>query len=152
MSSPIHDAVVVYDHNAASQPPSSQPNEEDIINARAIVLVGDDHVGDEAVAHVDEHANVHVDEDAIAHVDGDAIAQDDVYAEEEEIHYNPIGDLDVIVHQQDMDRNLPYSRMCRYESDDEGPPEEFDEDGFTPREKSNLQEGQWQGKRTLFVP
>ena len=80
VSSPIHDVVVVYDHNAASQPPSSQPNEEDI-NARAIVLLGDDHVGDEAVAHVDEHANVHVDEDAIAHVDGDAIAQDDVYAE-----------------------------------------------------------------------
>ena len=43
VSSPIHDAVVVYDHNAASQPPSSQPNEEDI-NARAIVLLGDDHV------------------------------------------------------------------------------------------------------------
>ena len=133
VSSPIHDDVVVYDHNAASQPPSSQPNEEDI-NARAIVLVGDDHVEDEAVAHVDEHANVHVDEDAIAHVDGDAIAQDDVYAEEEEIHYNPIGDLDVIVHQQDMDRNLPYSRMCRYKSNDEGPPEELDEDGFTPQE------------------
>lgn len=48
VSSPIHDVVVVYDHNAASQPPSSQPNEEDI-NARAIVLVGDDHVEDEAV-------------------------------------------------------------------------------------------------------
>src|SRR3990170_4979932 len=117
VSSPIHDGVVVYDHNAGSQ-----PNAEDI-NARAIVLLGDhiDHVGDEAITHVDEHAIVHADEDAIAHVDEDAIAQDDVYAEQEEIHYNPIGDLDVIVHQQDMDRNLPYSRMCRYESDDEGP-------------------------------
>ena len=33
-----------------------------------------------------------------------------------------------------MDRNLPYSRMCRYDSDDEGPPEELDEDGFTAQE------------------
>ena len=33
-----------------------------------------------------------------------------------------------------MDRNLLYSRMCRYESDDEGSPEELDEDGFTPQE------------------
>ena len=112
VSSPIHDGVVVYDHIACSQPLSSQPNEEDI-NARAIVLLGDDHVGDEAVAHVDEHANVHVDEDAIAHVDGDAIAQDDVYAEEEEIHYNPIGDLDVIVHQQDVHRKSWMMRVHR---------------------------------------
>ena len=72
VSSPIHDAVVVYDYSTASQPPSSQPNEEGI-NARAIVLLGDDHVGDEAADHVDEHVNVHVDEDAIANVDADDI-------------------------------------------------------------------------------
>lgn len=33
-----------------------------------------------------------------------------------------------------MDRNLPYSRMCGYGSDDEGPEEELDEDGFTAQE------------------
>ena len=38
------------------------------------------------------------------------------------------------MHQQDMDQNLPYRRMCRYESDDEGPPKELDEDGFMPQE------------------
>ena len=37
----------------------------------------------------------------------DHVDDDDAYAEEEEIHYNPIGNLDVIVHQQDMDRSLP---------------------------------------------
>ena len=63
-SSPIHDGSgEVYVHNSSSQPPSSQPNEEDI-NDRAIV------VRDEATAHVDE----------------DDIAQDDAYAEEGEIH------------------------------------------------------------------
>ena len=38
------------------------------------------------------------------------------------------------MHQQYIYRNLPYSRMCRYELDDESPLEELDEDGFTPQE------------------
>ena len=66
---------------------------------------------------------------AMAHV-----VDDDAYAEEEEIHYSPVGNLDVIVHQQDMDRSLPYNRMCGYGSDDEGPKEELDEDGLTAQE------------------
>jgi hypothetical protein len=51
--------------------------------------------------------------------------------ENEEIHYNAIGNLDVIVRQQDMDRTLPYNRMCGYGLDDKGPEEELDEGGFT---------------------
>ena len=82
----------MYVHDSSSQSPSSQPNQEEI-NDRAIVVRGD----------------------AIAHVDDDAIvAQKDAYAENEEIHYNPIGNLDVIVHQQDMHRSLPYYCMCGY--------------------------------------
>ncbi|XP_020180109.1 uncharacterized protein [Aegilops tauschii subsp. strangulata] len=33
-----------------------------------------------------------------------------------------------------MDRTLPYNRMCGYNSDDEGPEEELDEDGLTAQE------------------
>ncbi|KAE8781387.1 hypothetical protein D1007_45428 [Hordeum vulgare] len=63
------------------------------------------------------------------HVADDAIvAQEDAYVEDEEIHYNPIGNLDVIVYQQDMDRTLPYKHMCGCGSDDEDPEEELDED------------------------
>ena len=95
----IHvDSVELYIPNCSSQPPSSQPN-EDHINASAIVLRHD------AIPHVEEDASGHVDDDAI-------VAQEDAYSENEEIHYNPIGNLDVIVRQQDMDRTLPYNRMC----------------------------------------
>jgi hypothetical protein len=37
--------------------------------------------------------------------DGDVVSDD--FPQEEEIHYNDIGDLDVPVVQQDMDRELP---------------------------------------------
>ena len=96
-------------HNSSSQSPSSQPNEEEI-NVRAIVVRGDPiaHVDDDAIVHADDDAIAHVHEDAIACVDDHAIPQDDAYAEQE-IHYHPIGDLDVIVYQQDMDRRLTYS-------------------------------------------
>ena len=108
-SSPIHDGrAEVYAPNSYSQPPSSQSNEAEM-NDRAIVIEDPKIL---AMDHVDD---------------------DDAYAEEEEIHYNPIGNLDVIVH-QDMDRSLPYNRMCGYGSDDEGPEEDLDEDGFTVQE------------------
>ena len=84
-SSPIHDdSAKVYIPNCSSQPPSSQPN-EDHINASAIVLRHD------AIPHVEEDASGHVDDDAIVPL------EEDVYSENEEIHYNPIGNLDVIV-------------------------------------------------------
>src|SRR3989337_2660353 len=108
-SSPIHDgSAEVYVSNCSS-------------NASAIVLRND------AIPLVQEDASGHVCDDAI-------VAQEDVYLENEEIHYNAIGNLDVIVRQQDMDRTLPYNRMCGYDSDDEGPEEELDEDGFTAQE------------------
>ncbi|KAE8806118.1 hypothetical protein D1007_17720 [Hordeum vulgare] len=78
----------------------------------------------------------------VVHVDGEA-AHGDVYQEAEEIHYNPIGNLDVILHQQDMDRNLPYSRMHGYDLDDEGPTEELDEDGFTAQENEIFKKVTW---------
>ena len=84
VSFPIHDgSAKVYVPNYSNQPPSSQPN-EDHINASAIVL------RDYAIPLVQEDASDHVDDDAI-------VAQEDAYAENEEIHYNPIGNLDVIV-------------------------------------------------------
>ena len=83
---PIHDgSAEVYVPNCSSQPPSSQPN-EDHINARAIVLQ------DDAIPLVKEDASGHVDDDAI-------VAQEDAYADNEEIHYNAIGNLDVIAQQ-----------------------------------------------------
>ena len=129
VSSPMHDGrVEVYVPNSSSQPPSSQPNEAEM-NARAIVI---QEKGIQAIAHGDDHAIAHGDDHAIAH-GGD-------YAEDEEIHYNPIGNLDVIVFQQDMDRGLPYSRMYGYGSDDEGPEEELDEDGFMEQENQIFKE------------
>ena len=120
-SSPIHDdSAEVYIPNCSSQPPSSQPN-EDHINASAIVLHHD------AIPHVEEDDSGHVDDDVI-------VAQEDAYAENEEIHYNSIGNLDVIMRKQDMDRILPYNRVCGHNSDDEGPEEELDENGLTAQE------------------
>ena len=56
--------------------------------------------------------------------------------QEDEIHGNDIGDLEAFVRQQDMDREIPYGRAYAYDSDDEGPEEELDVDGFTERERT----------------
>ncbi|KAE8817115.1 hypothetical protein D1007_05321 [Hordeum vulgare] len=120
-SSPIHDArVAVYVPRSSSQPPNeAEMNDRAMLIHEEKVNVRDDN------AHVDP-ADAHVHDDDIAHVN--------IYQEAEEIHYNPIGNLDVILHQQDMDRNLPDTRMYGYNSDDEGPVEELDEDGCTAQE------------------
>ncbi|KAE8813561.1 hypothetical protein D1007_09263 [Hordeum vulgare] len=99
-SSAIHDArVAVYVPRSSCQPPNKAE-----MNDRAM-LIHEEKVNVRANnAHVD-----HVD----AHVHDDDIALVDIYDEAEEIHYNPIGNLDVILHQQDMDRNLPYTRKER---------------------------------------
>ena len=62
----------------------------------------------------------------------DGCSDDD--EQEDEIHGNDIGDLEAFVRQQDMDREIPYGRAYAYDSDDEGPEEELDVDGFTERE------------------
>ncbi|KAE8817658.1 hypothetical protein D1007_04769 [Hordeum vulgare] len=117
----IHDGrMEVYVPNSSSQP----PNEEEM-NDRAMVIQKEEVHVDVDVAHV-------VDDDACVY--GDIITHDDAYAEAEEINYNPIGNLDVILYRQDMYHSLPYSRMYGYDLDDECPVEELNEDGVTAQE------------------
>ncbi|KAE8778184.1 Protease 2 [Hordeum vulgare] len=120
-TSPIHDRrVEVYVPISSSQP----PNEAEM-NDRAMLVQEEEDNVDANAAHVD---------DDDAYVYDDDIAYVDAYAEVEEIYYNPIGNLDFILYQQDMDHSLPYSRMYGDDSDDEGSAEELDEDGFTTQE------------------
>jgi hypothetical protein len=53
---------------------------------------------------------------------------------EVELHENNVGDLDKYYIQENMDRELPYSRCYASDSDDDGPDEEIDEEGFTAKE------------------
>ncbi|KAE8820274.1 hypothetical protein D1007_01692 [Hordeum vulgare] len=62
------------------------------------------------------------------------------------LHDNNLGDLDKYNLQETMDHSIPYSRGYASESDDEGPDEEVDEEGFTAKEaeaftKGTAQEG-----------
>ncbi|KAE8795126.1 hypothetical protein D1007_30072 [Hordeum vulgare] len=50
------------------------------------------------------------------------------------LHGNNLGDLDKYNLQETMDHSIPYSRGYASESDDEGPDEEVDEEGFTAKE------------------
>ncbi|KAE8793809.1 hypothetical protein D1007_31553 [Hordeum vulgare] len=50
------------------------------------------------------------------------------------LHDNNLGDLDKYNLQETMDHSIPYSRGYASESDDEGPDEEVDEEGFTAKE------------------
>ncbi|KAE8821244.1 hypothetical protein D1007_00628 [Hordeum vulgare] len=50
------------------------------------------------------------------------------------LHDNSLGDLDKYNLQETMDHSIPYSRGYASESDDEGPSEEVDEEGFTAKE------------------
>ncbi|KAE8808707.1 hypothetical protein D1007_14788 [Hordeum vulgare] len=50
------------------------------------------------------------------------------------LHDNNLGDLDKYYLQETMDHSIPYSRGYASESDDEGPDEEVDEEGFTTKE------------------
>ncbi|KAE8779226.1 hypothetical protein D1007_47763 [Hordeum vulgare] len=50
------------------------------------------------------------------------------------LHDNNLGDLDKYNLQETMDHSIPYSRGSACESDDEGPDEEVDEEGFTAKE------------------
>ncbi|KAE8821686.1 hypothetical protein D1007_00092 [Hordeum vulgare] len=53
---------------------------------------------------------------------------------EEGFHGIDIGDLDAYIAQKEMDRELPFRRLYGYDSDDDGPQEELDEDGFAKEE------------------
>ncbi|KAE8788511.1 hypothetical protein D1007_37438 [Hordeum vulgare] len=50
------------------------------------------------------------------------------------LHDNNLGDLDKYNLQETMDHSIPYSCGYASESDDEGPDEEVDEEGFTAKE------------------
>ncbi|KAE8769880.1 hypothetical protein D1007_58420 [Hordeum vulgare] len=50
------------------------------------------------------------------------------------LHDNNLGDLDKYNLKETMDHSIPYSRGYASESDDEGPDEEVDEEGFTAKE------------------
>ncbi|KAE8769808.1 AT-hook motif nuclear-localized protein 9-like [Hordeum vulgare] len=50
------------------------------------------------------------------------------------LHDNNLGDLEKYNLQETMDHSIPYSRGYASESDDEGPDEEVDEEGFTAKE------------------
>ncbi|KAE8812178.1 hypothetical protein D1007_10782 [Hordeum vulgare] len=50
------------------------------------------------------------------------------------LHDNNLGDLDKYNLQETMDHSIPYSRGYASESDDDGPDEEVDEEGFTAKE------------------
>ena len=51
-----------------------------------------------------------------------------------ELNNNNVGDLDTYWTQENMDPDLPFSRCYASDSDDDGPDEEIDEDGFTAKE------------------
>ena len=53
---------------------------------------------------------------------------------EVDLHDNNVGDLDKYYKQETMDPSIPYSHGYASESDDEGPDEEVDEEGFTVKE------------------
>ncbi|KAE8790973.1 hypothetical protein D1007_34620 [Hordeum vulgare] len=57
----------------------------------------------------------------------------DSYGEYER-HHNIVGDVEAQVRHDDMDPDIVYQRACVDESNDEGPVNELDEDGFTEKE------------------
>ncbi|KAE8806092.1 hypothetical protein D1007_17770 [Hordeum vulgare] len=57
------------------------------------------------------------------------------------LHDNSLGDLDKYNLQETMDHSIPYSRGYASESEDEGPDEEVDEEGFTTKEVEAFTKG-----------
>ncbi|KAE8773535.1 hypothetical protein D1007_54223 [Hordeum vulgare] len=63
------------------------------------------------------------------------INDDDRDSEEEyERQHNNVGDVEAQVRHKDMDPDISYQRSCVDDSDDEGPVNELDEDGFTEKD------------------
>ncbi|KAE8805804.1 hypothetical protein D1007_18153 [Hordeum vulgare] len=65
------------------------------------------------------------------------------------LHDNNLGDLDKYNLQETMDHSIPYSRGYASESDDEGPDEEVDEEGFTAKEAEAFTKQKDEVKETL---
>jgi hypothetical protein len=51
-----------------------------------------------------------------------------------DLHDNNVGDLEAYYVQENMDHSIPYSRCYASDSDDDGPDEEVDDEGFTAKE------------------
>ncbi|KAE8774016.1 hypothetical protein D1007_53715 [Hordeum vulgare] len=86
------------------------------------------------VAPIVEHkVEVQVNEYPQYEFGGSAPIKDDGHESDEEYErqHNIVGDVEAQVRHDDMDPDIVYQRACVDESDDEGPENELDEDGFT---------------------
>ncbi|KAE8803004.1 hypothetical protein D1007_21204 [Hordeum vulgare] len=89
------------------------------------------------VAPIVEHkVEVQVNEYPQYEFGGSAPIKDDGHESDEEYErqHNIVGDVEAQVRHDDMDPDIVYQRACVDESDDEGPVNELDEDGFTEKE------------------
>ncbi|KAE8772065.1 Receptor-like protein 12 [Hordeum vulgare] len=89
------------------------------------------------VAPIVEHkVEVQVNEYPQYEFGGSAPIKDDGHESDEEYErqHNIVGDVEAQVRHDDMDPDIVYQRACVDESDDEGPENELDEDGFTEKE------------------
>ena len=117
--SPIVEQRVEVEANAMSQPHVSQSNE---------VEVKDIKHDNEQVDYVNEYPQYEF--------GGSAPINDDGHDSEEEYdrQHNIVGDVEAQVRHKDMEPDIIYQRACVDDSDDEGPVNELDEDGFTEKE------------------
>ncbi|KAE8814908.1 Protease 2 [Hordeum vulgare] len=120
----VEDRIVIDASNAYSQPPTIQENEVDLYGPNACSQPPTSQANEVDVIATEK----------IIQEDGDG--DDDVDLDEVEVGFHGIdvGNLDAYIAQKDMDRELPFRRLYGYDSDDEGPREELDEDGFTKEE------------------
>ncbi|KAE8781491.1 hypothetical protein D1007_45180 [Hordeum vulgare] len=89
------------------------------------------------VAPIVEHkVEVQVNEYPQYEFGGSAPIKDDGHESDEEYErqHNIVGDVEAQVRHDDMDPDIVYQRACVDESDDEGPVNELDEDGFIEKE------------------
>ena len=118
----VEHRVVVDASNAYPQPPTSEASEVEFYAPNASSQPPTSQANEVEV----------IGSDKVIQEDGDA--NDDEDELEEGFHGNDVGDLDAYIAQKDMDREMPFRRLYGYDSDDEGPEEELDEDGFTKEE------------------
>ncbi|KAE8791206.1 hypothetical protein D1007_34399 [Hordeum vulgare] len=96
-------------------------------------------IGESSTPRVNEEANIEpllAQQSSIQHEP--LLEENDEHDDDENddtvLHDNSLGDLDKYNLQETIDHSIPYSRGYASESDDEGPDEEVDEEGFTTKE------------------
>ena len=67
---------------------------------------------------------------------------------EDELHNNDIGDVETNCVQEEMDHDVPYNRCYASDSEDDGPEEDVDEDGFTAKEAQTFKKVTGRDHRT----